>query len=101
MKFKELKAMTNEEMEGKLKELRMELIKANAQIATGTVPKNPGQVKQTKKTIAKIKQILGTPAEKKAAPKKEEKAEDKKEPKPEPKSQSDKSNKNKTEEKQE
>jgi ribosomal protein L29 len=58
MKYKELKSMPKDEIEGKLKELQMDLIKANAQIATGTIPKNPGQVKQTKKTIAKIKQLL-------------------------------------------
>lgn len=58
MKYKELKSMPKDEIEGKLKELQMALIKANAQIATGTIPKNPGQVKQTKKTIAKIKQLL-------------------------------------------
>ena len=58
MKFKELAAMSRTELEEKQKEMQMELIKANAQIATGTIPKNPGQVKQTKKAIAKIKQLL-------------------------------------------
>ncbi|MBW2993414.1 50S ribosomal protein L29 [Candidatus Woesearchaeota archaeon] len=42
----------------KLKELQKDLIKHNAQIATGTIPKSPGQVKQTKKTIARIYSIL-------------------------------------------
>lgn len=58
MKFKELAGMPRNELEEKQKEMQMELVKANAQIATGTIPKNPGQVKQTKKTIAKIKQLL-------------------------------------------
>ena len=58
MKYKELAAMSRTELEEKEKEMQMELIKANAQIATGTTPKNPGQVKQAKKTIAKIKQLL-------------------------------------------
>jgi ribosomal protein L29 len=71
MKFKELKAMSKEEIQGKLKELKMELIKGNAQVATGTVPKNPGQLRQTKKAIAKILQIMsaGTEAPKKEAAK--------------------------------
>ncbi len=58
MKFKELAVMSRTELEEKQKEMQMELIKANAQIATGTIPKNPGQVRQTKKTIAKINQLL-------------------------------------------
>ncbi len=41
-------------LEGKLAELKKELIKINAQVAIGTTPKNPGQVKAMKKTIAKI-----------------------------------------------
>ena len=60
MKFNELKSMSKEEIESKLKELKMELIKSNAQVATGTVPKNPGQLKQTKKAIAKIRQLLSS-----------------------------------------
>ena len=35
-------------------ELRKELIKVNAQVSTGTVPENPGNVKNIKKTIARI-----------------------------------------------
>ena len=73
MKFKELKSMSREEIESKLKELKMELVKSNAQVATGTVPKNPGQLKQTKKAIAKIRQLLSTGAEAKSQkPKKKE-----------------------------
>ena len=53
-KAKELRAMGKEERKSKLAELRKEMIKHNAQIATGTTPKSPGQVKQIKKTIAKI-----------------------------------------------
>ncbi len=66
MKYKELKSMSKGEIESKLNELRMDLIKANAQIATGTIPKNPGQVKQTKKAIAKIKYLLKTKPEEKS-----------------------------------
>lgn len=58
MKIKELRVLSKEDMKTTLEELRKELIKHNAQIATGTVPKSPGQVKQTKKTIAKILTIL-------------------------------------------
>lgn len=58
MKFKEITAMKKEELEAKLAELRKELIKNNAQIATGTNPKSPGQTKQIKKNIAKILMVL-------------------------------------------
>ena len=54
MKIKEIKAMGNKELDEKLVDLRKELIKLNAQVSTGTAPKSPGQIKKTKKTIAKI-----------------------------------------------
>ncbi len=58
MKFKDLKIIQKTELNEKLLELRRELIKENAQVAIGTIPKNPGKLKQTKKTIAKIKTLL-------------------------------------------
>jgi large subunit ribosomal protein L29 len=58
MKIKELRSLTKKDLETKIGELKKELIKSNAQIATGTVPKSPGQIKQTKKTIAKILTLL-------------------------------------------
>lgn len=57
MKFKELKAMGHEDLNSKLEDLRNNLIKQNAQIATGTAPKNSGQLRQIKKTIARILSI--------------------------------------------
>ena len=52
--------MSREDLDSKLIELRKELIKHNAQIATGTTPKSPGQVREIKKTIAKILTIVST-----------------------------------------
>ncbi len=54
MKAKELRAIPREDLLSKLSELKKELIKHNAQIATGTTPKSPGQVREIKKTIARI-----------------------------------------------
>jgi large subunit ribosomal protein L29 len=54
MKIKDLKQLPEMEMREKLSELKKELMKHNSQIATGTTPKSPGQVRNTKKTIAKI-----------------------------------------------
>lgn len=58
MKTKELRSIQKEELKVKLAELRKELIKHNTQLATGTVPKSPGQIRQAKRTIAKILTIL-------------------------------------------
>ncbi|MBN2422513.1 50S ribosomal protein L29 [Candidatus Woesearchaeota archaeon] len=54
MKNKEIKSKSSEELELKLPELKKELIKLNAQVATGTTLKSPGQIKKIKKNIAKI-----------------------------------------------
>lgn len=74
MKFKELAQMTVEEQENKLSELELELIKLNAQVATGTPPKNAGQLRRLKKDIARIMLIKST----KRTDKKLEKKADKK-----------------------
>lgn len=58
MKARDLKNVPKEELLNKLNELKKELIKHNAQIAIGTTPKSPGQVRQIKKTIARILTIL-------------------------------------------
>ena len=58
LKIKEIVSMGNEELKAKLDELKKELIKHNAQIATGTNPKSPGQVKIIKKTIARILTVI-------------------------------------------
>lgn len=54
MKINEIKILDDNSLNEKLSELKKELIKINAQIAIGTTPKNPGQVKNIKKTIARI-----------------------------------------------
>ncbi|MBI3035663.1 50S ribosomal protein L29 [Candidatus Woesearchaeota archaeon] len=54
MKFKELKVMNEADLGNTIIELKKELMKTNSQIAVGTVPKNPGKVRQAKKAIAKI-----------------------------------------------
>ncbi|MEK6963445.1 MAG: 50S ribosomal protein L29 [Nanoarchaeota archaeon] len=54
MKYKALKALTKEDLEKKHMEVQIELMKLNAQVATGANPKNPGQIRVLKKTIARI-----------------------------------------------
>ncbi len=60
LKIKEIESMSIDELNSKLEELKKELIKHNAQIATGTNPKSPGQVKVIKKTVARILTVLKT-----------------------------------------
>ena len=55
---KELQSLKKAELESRLKELKMELMKENAQVATGTIPKNPLKIKNIKKNIARIMQLL-------------------------------------------
>lgn len=54
VKKKDLRNMNSGELKKNLKELRMELIKSNSQVAAGSTPKNPGQIRHSKKTIARI-----------------------------------------------
>ena len=58
IKKKELRSMTVAELKNKLEEMQKELIKENAQVATGTTPKNPGSLKAMKKTKARIITII-------------------------------------------
>ena len=53
MKASEMKGMGRQELEGKLVELKKELMKISAQ-ASVSVPKSPGKIKHMKKTIARI-----------------------------------------------
>ncbi len=60
MKSKDIKSMSKEKIESQVLELRRELIKLNTQVATGTTLKNPGQVKNIKKNIARLLTELKT-----------------------------------------
>lgn len=71
MKFKELSQLSKEELQKKLKELELELIKLNAQVATGTPPKNTGQLRRLKKDLARI-MLLKSLNEKKTTRQKEQ-----------------------------
>lgn len=58
MKSKDMQSMSPENLEKKLFELKKELIKLNAQVATGTSPKNTMQIKGTKKAVSRILTLL-------------------------------------------
>lgn len=56
--FNDLKQMSKDELISKLNEFRKELMKLNAQVATGTTPKSPGHLKNIKKNISRINTLL-------------------------------------------
>tara|TARA_Y100000310_G_C20552540_1_gene748842 strand:- start:848 stop:1060 length:213 start_codon:yes stop_codon:yes gene_type:complete len=56
----EMVKMDKKILNDKLRELNKELIKINAQIAMGTVPENPGKIKEIRRTIARIKTMQNT-----------------------------------------
>lgn len=54
MKFTDIKKMPKDELNKKIVDLKTELMKLNAQIAIGTTPKNTKQIRDIKRTIAKV-----------------------------------------------
>ena len=58
MKLKELKSLSKENLEKKLHDLKLELMKTRVQLTMGSDPKLSGKVRQLKKTIARIKTLL-------------------------------------------
>jgi len=54
MNKKDVQKMTGPEMEKKLEEIKLELLKINTKKSSGAPPENPGQIRQLKKTIARI-----------------------------------------------
>jgi len=54
MKLKELRTLPSKELDDKLTQLKIELIKNNAQKSTGTNTKGSGSIRQKKKMIARI-----------------------------------------------
>jgi|GEM_PF-1005519 len=57
MKFADIKKMPKDELDKKLNDMKTELMKLNAQIAIGTTPKNTKQVRDIKRTIAKVETL--------------------------------------------
>jgi len=81
LRNKEIKSVNIEELKTKLEELKKDLIKLNVQKSTGTSAKNPRQIKEIKRTIARILTLVHSRSLKKAnqegrqEPPKEEKTE--------------------------
>ncbi len=54
MKIQEIRKMKPEELDKKLSELRLEIGKEFGTVKMGRATKNPGKIKQLRKTIARI-----------------------------------------------
>lgn len=57
MRVREIKSLSRNELEGRLIELKKELMKMNAQASVST-PKSPGKIRHMKRTAARIITIL-------------------------------------------
>ncbi|MBW3010958.1 50S ribosomal protein L29 [Candidatus Woesearchaeota archaeon] len=55
MKFREIAQLGQEDLKNKEAELKKELMKLYAKVATGTSPENSGRIKQIKRILARIK----------------------------------------------
>lgn len=51
---KELRSLSPAEMHARMADIHKELIKMNAQVATGTIPKNPHQIRNSRRTVSRI-----------------------------------------------
>ena len=67
MKAKELRQLNETELTAKEAELRTNLMKLYGQVSTGTPPKNPGEIRRSKRVIAQILTIRNEKLMKKTA----------------------------------
>ncbi len=64
MKAKDIQSMSKHEIEEKIIELKQELSKERATIASGTKSEHPGKIKNLRKDVARLFTILKTKKEK-------------------------------------
>ncbi len=57
-KEQDFKELNNEELTSRLQELRKDVMKLNSQVRSGANVQNPGKLRQSKKTIARLLQLL-------------------------------------------
>ena len=58
MKISEIRSMDVQSLNAKVAELKEEIAKEKALVAGGTRPENPGKIKKTRKTIARIMTVI-------------------------------------------
>jgi ribosomal protein L29 len=70
MKFQDLKKKNKEELTKEFAATELDLMKYNAKVATNSIGKDAGKIKQLRKTIARIKTLQNEKPVAKTAPKK-------------------------------
>jgi large subunit ribosomal protein L29 len=58
LRVDDIKDMSYEDIVSKKNELRFELAREKALLATGSAPENPGRIRELKRTIARINTVL-------------------------------------------
>ncbi|AFD00083.1 LSU ribosomal protein L29P [Methanocella conradii HZ254] len=58
LRAKEIREMSDDQLQKQLKDLRNELLKERAITATGGAPENPGRIRELRRTIARILTIM-------------------------------------------
>ena len=58
MKISEIRSMDVQSLNAKVAELKEEIAKEKALVAGGTRPENPGKIRKTRKTIARIMTVI-------------------------------------------
>jgi len=58
LRKKEIKSMSEKDMEKNVNEFRLELAKEKANIAIGATVTSPGRIREIRKTIARIETVL-------------------------------------------
>ncbi|MHC1605370.1 MAG: 50S ribosomal protein L29 [Candidatus Methanofastidiosia archaeon] len=58
LRVDDIKELGEEDMIAKRDELRFELAREKALLATGSAPENPGRIRELKRTIARINTLI-------------------------------------------
>ena len=64
LRSKQIRQMSREEVEERLKSLKDSLLKERASVAMGGAPTNPGKIRSIRRQIARIKSFLESEATK-------------------------------------
>jgi large subunit ribosomal protein L29 len=54
MRMRDIKAMSSEDREKRVTELRTELVRLRTMVKAGGAPENPSQIREIRRTIARI-----------------------------------------------
>lgn len=58
LKARAARDLSQEDLEKRMKELKLELAKERGKIAVGGVPENPGRIREVRRTVARIMTVM-------------------------------------------